>query len=245
LKLIPEKNRVVLMRRFAGVVSGIILAVACLCVPTVTILPYTLCENYLSANLSNRILVLALPEENNIIIENPKDVVDDYGGMNATPQSRIKKFYFPIFSETFKSYISGDSMVTAEKYRPDFIYKDLKKRQVVEKTGIDTGSLVFSIPEASEMQAAGLDSAVLVLIDRITLRRNNFYIEYYWDDKTKRPANLEANARVLIWDYKNDMPVFYGTITQKIEFQIAMQRKHWDESARSLAKKIVLSSKCL
>lgn len=219
--------------------------IACSCMPRVTILPYTLCENYKSANLSKRMLMLALPDEKSIIIENSKDVVDDYGGLNAEPQSRIKKFYFPIFSETFKSYISGDSIVEAENYSKDFSYRNLRKQQVSEKTGQDTGSIVFSIPEQSEMKAAGLDSAVLILIDRITFKRNNFYIEYYWDDKTKRPANLEVNAKVLIWDYKTNAPVFYGILTQKIEFQIALQRKHWDESARALAKKIILTAKCL
>ncbi|MBN1129474.1 MAG: hypothetical protein JXA71_10835, partial [Chitinispirillaceae bacterium] len=105
--------------------------------------------------------------------------------------------------------------------------------------------LAFSIPEKAGMDSAGLDSAVLVTIERLTFRRNNFYVEYYWDDKTKRPANLEVDAVVLIWDYRKDAPVFYGTVLQKVEFQIAMQRKHWDESARNLAKKIVMSAKCL
>jgi hypothetical protein len=210
-----------------------------------TVVPYTLCENYKSANLSKRMLMLALPDERNIIIQNPDDVVDDYGGLNAEPQSRIKKFYLPVFSETFKSYISGDSISEAENYRKDFSYRNLHVRQVTEKTGQDTGALVFSIPEQSEMKTAGLDSTVLILVDRITFKRNNFYIEYYWDDKTKRPANLEVNAKVLIWDYKANAPVFYGILTQKIEFQIAMQRKHWDESARALAKKIILTAKCL
>jgi hypothetical protein len=229
----------------AGITAGLVTMIACSCMPKAIVLPYTLCESYKSANLSKRMLMLALPEEKNIVIENPKDVFDDYGGINAEPQSRIKKFYLPIFSETFKSYISGDSIVAADNYRQDFSYTNLRKRQVSEKIGLDTGSLVFSIPEQSEMKAAGLDSTVLILIDRIVFKRNNFYIEYYWDDKTKRPANLEVNARVLIWDYKNNAPVFYGILTQKIEFQIAMQRKHWDESARALAKKIVLSAQCL
>jgi hypothetical protein len=227
----------------AGIAAGLVAMIACSCVPKATVLPYTLCENYKSANFSKRMLMLALPDEKNIIIENPKDVFDDYGGINAEPPSRIKKFYLPIFSETFKSYISGDSIVAADNYRRDFSYRNLRKRQVSEK--MDTSSLIFSIPEKSEMQAAGLESAVLVLIDRISFKRNNFYIEYYWDDKTRRPANLEVNARVLIWDYKNNAPVFYGILTQKIEFQIAMQRKHWDESARALAKKIILTVKCL
>jgi hypothetical protein len=224
---------------------SLVAMVVCSCMPRVTVLPYVLCENYTAANLSKRMLMLALPDEQNITIENPQDVFDDYGGMNAAPSSRIKKFYLPIFSETFKSYISGDSMVMTDGYRQDVSYQNLRKRQVIEKIGQDTGSQVFSIPEQSEMMAAGLDSAVLVLIDRITFKRNNFYIEYYWDDKTKRPANLEVNARVLIWDYKNNAPVFYGILTQKIEFPFAMQRKHWDESARELAKKIIFAAKCL
>jgi hypothetical protein len=67
---------------------------------------------------------------------------------------------------------------------------------------------------------------------------------FFWYQKTTRPANLEANADLVVWDYKNDAPVFYGTVTKKIAFQIAMGRKHWDESARALAKRIILSVKC-
>jgi hypothetical protein len=233
--------------------SRVILTVACLiagfslfsCVSTKPSLPYVLCEKYTTANLSARKVVLALPDEKNIVISNPKDVTDDYGGMNATPGSRITKFYLPLFYETFKSYTSGDSLYLAETYRQDFSFDSLCTRKVDLKKGQDTGTLHFSIPEKSPMLAAGLDSAVLVLVGRLTFKRNNFYIEYYWDDKTKRPANLEVEAEILIWDYKNDTPVLYGTITQKVEFQIAMQRKNWDESARLLAKKVVLSAKCL
>jgi hypothetical protein len=243
LKLTPDKGRGAMTRNSAGICAGLVAMVVCSCMPKVTSQPYTLCENYKSANLSKRVLMLVLPDEKSIIIENSKDVVDDYGGLNAAPSSRIKKFYLPIFRETFQSYISNDSMISADGYRQDFSYGKLSKRQISEKT--DTGSLNFSIPEQAEMKAAGLDSAVLVLVDRISFKRNNFYVEYYWDDKTKRPANLEANAQVLIWDYKANKPVFYGFITQKIEFQVAMQRKHWDESARALAKKIILTAKCL
>jgi hypothetical protein len=225
LKLTPDKGRGAMTRNSAGICAGLVAMVVCSCMPKVTSQPYTLCENYKSANLSKRVLMLVLPDEKSIIIENSKDVVDDYGGLNAAPSSR------------------NDSMISADGYRQDFSYGKLSKRQISEKT--DTGSLNFSIPEQAEMKAAGLDSAVLVLVDRISFKRNNFYVEYYWDDKTKRPANLEANAQVLIWDYKANKPVFYGFITQKIEFQVAMQRKHWDESARALAKKIILTAKCL
>ncbi|MBN1308949.1 MAG: hypothetical protein JXA18_13585 [Chitinispirillaceae bacterium] len=214
------------------------------CSPTVTMLPYRHCEEYASADFSNRLLLLALPGEKNIIIDNPKDVADDYGGLNAAPESRITKFYLPLFRETFKSYISGDSLIYAGVNHPD-LFDSLAKRDIGLKIGEDTNSLHFSVPGKAAMQAAGLGSVVAILVERLSFKRNNFYVEYYWDDKTKRQANLEVSAKVLIWDYRKDAPVFYGVLSQKIEFQIAMQRKHWDESARALAKKIVLSAKCL
>jgi hypothetical protein len=229
--------------KIAGMVAAAA-AVFLFCSPVVLVRPYMLREEYASANFSNRLLVLALPGEKNIIIENPKDVADDFGGLNASPESRIVKFYLPQFRETFKSLISGDSLVYAGVNHPDF-FDSLEKRTIAVRIENDTDSLVFSIPGKPAMQAAGFDSAVAILVDRFSFKRNNFYFEYYWDDMTKRQANLEAVARVLIWDYRNDAPVFYGVVSQKIEFQFAMQRKHWDESARALAKKIVFSAKCL
>jgi hypothetical protein len=210
-----------------------------------TSLSYTLCENYKNADLSKRPLLLELPGEKSIVIANPKDVISDYGGVNATPESRIEKFYLPIFVESFKSYLSGDSLIVAGGYHTEFSLPDSIKKQAELKTDKDSLALRFTIPTKPSMQAAGLDSAVLITIDRLIFKRNSFYYEYYWDDKTKQPANLEVQASVAIWDYKNDAPVFYGTITQKIEFQFGMNRKHWDESARALAKKIILSAKCL
>jgi hypothetical protein len=70
-------------------------------------------------------------------------------------------------------------------------------------------------------------------------------MEYYWDYKSRQSANLEADAIVLVWDCKNDRPVFYGPLSQKVEFMLSMQRKHWEESARLLAKRIVQAIKCL
>jgi hypothetical protein len=230
-------------RKLAGRMI-IAVAAALSCSTPIVMQPFTLCDNYKTANLSKRPLIVSLPGEKGIIVENPKDVVDDFGGMNASPESRLTKFYLPLFEETFTSFLSGDSVIAAGAGQGDF-FNTLPKRHISLKIGHDTGSLIFSLPTKTAMQTAGFDSAVVVLIDRMTFKRNNFYIEYYWDDKTKRSANLEADAKLLIWDYKMDAPVFYGTVTQKIEFQIAMQRKHWDESARALAKKIVFSAKCL
>lgn len=205
--------------------------------------PYLLMDAYQSKNLSSRIVVLEMPDNADIVINNPKDVVDDYGGMNAPPQSRIQKFYFPLFIETFRDYISGDSLIVPDRTPGGFDAEN--RKSVALQLPHDTAHLRFIIPEKKAMQAAGLDSAVLVRIDRLTFTRNNLYVEYYWDDKTKRPANLQVEARILIWDYQSNTAVFFGAVTQKIEFHIAMKRKHWDASARSISKKVVLSAQCL
>jgi hypothetical protein len=229
------------------VMAGIFVGTFCLsCVSTRPMLPYALNEHYRGVNLSKRELLVTLPDDKRLIVTNPKDVIDDYGGMNASPESRVRKFYLPLLFETLKSFVSGDSIALIGNGPEGISLDSLEKRQVTLAAGQDpAGALVFSLPEKAAMDAAGLDSAVLITIERMTFKRNNFYVEYYWDDKSKRPANLEVEAMVLIWDYKKDAPVFYGTVAQKTEFQIAMQRKHWDESARNLAKKIVLTAKCL
>ena len=208
-------------------------------------LPYTLSDTYKTANLATRPVILGLPDQKNIIVTNPKDVVDDYGGVNVTPQSRIEKFYCTLFAESFRSNISSDTLIVADGYRPKFSIHDLEKKQVALKIDDNSSPLHFSIPTKSAMQKAGLDSAIVVLIDRLTFKRNKFYMEYYWDTDSKQLANLEAAVDIVVWDYQNDAPVFYGTVINKVDFQIAMTRKHWDESARSLAKKIVFSVKCL
>ncbi len=215
------------------------------CVATKISQPYILYEGYQHANLSNRTLVLALPAPENIIITNPKDVSDDYGGMNATPESRIRKWYLPIFVNSFSANMSGDSLIVANSYQAEFSLKEFDKKPTTLTTDQDTLILRDPIPTKSSMQEAGLDSAVLIQVDRLTFKRNNLFYEYYWDNKTKRPANLEVQADILLWDYKNDSPVFYGTITKKIIFKIALNRRQWDESATELARKILLSVKCL
>ena len=215
------------------------------CVATKPSPPYTLSEDYVNTDLSNRTLLLALPAPENIIITNSKDVIDDYGGMNATPESRIRKLYLPIFVHSFRANMSGDSLIVVNGFQAEFSLKEFDKKTTTLTMNQDTLLLRDPIPTQSAMQEAGLDSAVLIQIDRLTFKRNNLFYEYYWDNKTKRPANLEVQADILLWDYKNDSPVFYGTITKKIIFKMALNRRQWDESAAELARKILLSVKCL
>ncbi|MBN1760192.1 MAG: hypothetical protein JW863_17830 [Chitinispirillaceae bacterium] len=215
------------------------------CIASKTTLPYTLSSAYSNANLSNRILVLGLPDSNDITIMNPRDVHDDYGGRNATPASRIEKYYLPVFVESIKSTMSGDSLIVKGGCQSKFSLRDFKKKPTNLKTETDSSTLHFEIPTKSSMRNAGLDSAVLICIDHLTFKRNKLHMEYYWDNNSKRPANLEVRADLVIWDYKNDVPVFFGTVTNTTNFQIAMNRKHWDTSARTLAKKIILHAKCL
>jgi hypothetical protein len=225
---------------FAAITGAI-----CSCKAIIVRYPYTLNDQYASVNLANRNILVVFPDDTHISINNKDDVADDYGGVNAKPESRIRKFYFADMFETFKSLVSGDSIFLFEKYRPDVAWDTLCTRSLTLKTGSDSIANVYAVPEQARMLAAGLDSTVAVIIESIEFRRNNFRIEYYWDDKTRTPANLEAVVRVMVWDCKNDAPVFYGPISEKTIFHFSMQRKHWDESARNLGKKIIMAAKCL
>jgi hypothetical protein len=209
--------------------------------------PYTLNDQYAGINLSGRKIILVLPGDSNIVINNKRDVFNCYGGQNVSPASRIKKYYFPLFFQTLKSFISSDSAFLLDDYRPGLLWDTTSGKDIVLKSELDSGESAshYRIPEKASMQAAGMDSAVVITVQRLEFKRNNLYVEYYWDDKTRKPANLEADVKVLIWDYAADAPVFYGSITQKIEFTFGMNRKHWDESAQNLAKKIVTLAKCL
>lgn len=224
---------------------AVIAGVVCSCGVTQLRYPYTLSAQYVSVNLAKRNIMVVFPDDRHIIINNKDDVFNDYGGMNAKPEARIRKFYFTEMFETFKSLVSGDSIFLFEKYRPDVAWDTLCSRTVTLKTGSDSVAAVYAVPEKAKIQAAGLDSAVVLIIESIEYKRNKFHIEYYWDDKTRMPANLEVNAKVMLWDCKNDLPVFYGPIGEKIEFHFGLQRKHWDESARELGKKIIRAVKCL
>jgi hypothetical protein len=172
-------------------------------------------------------------------------VADDLGGANAKPESRIRKFYFPWFFETLKSLVSNDSFFLLDQYRPGLTLDSLGKKEITLQTGDAGAPVKYLLPEKASLMAHGLDSTVLVIIERIEFKRNNFHMEYYWDYKSRQSANLEADAIVLVWDCKNDRPVFYGPLSQKVEFMLSMQRKHWEESARLLAKRIVQAIKCL
>lgn len=215
------------------------------CIKSTNRCSYTLSEQYKSADLSKRKTVVVFPGVNCIGIENKKDVTDDYGGLNSPPESRIRKFYFPEMFSTIKSFVSGDSIAVLEDYRPGLVWDTLATSSVSMKTGSDSVPIEYAVPEKARMQTVGMDSMVVIIIESIEFKRNNFRCEYYWDDKSRVPANLEVTAKIMIWDYANSQPVFYGPISSKIEFTFGLQRKHWDESARALAKKIVTAAKCL
>jgi hypothetical protein len=215
------------------------------CFSTVVKYPYTLNENYRSVNLSDRKLVVAFPGDNHIIINNKDDIADDFGGVNAKPESRIRKYYFQEFYSTVKSLVSGDSIFIADQCRPGLQWDTISKNDITLKTGGDSMPVLYSVPAKSRMSIEGLDSTVVIIVDRIEFKRNNLKIEYYWDDRSRKPANLEVTVKVVIWDYKNDVPIFYGILTEQTVFHFGLQRKHWDESAHDLAKKIVLAAKCL
>jgi hypothetical protein len=212
---------------------------------TVIKVPYTLTEQYKKANLTDRKLVVVFPSDSHIVINNQKDVVHCYGGLNAKPEARIRKFYFPEMFSTLKSFISGDSIVTFDQYRPGVTWDTLNAASVVMKTGNDSVPIHYSIPGKPGMQALAMDSAVVIIIESMAFKRNNFHIDYYWDDKSRTPANLEVDATIMVWDYKENLPVFYGPVTMKTDFQFGLQRKHWDESASDLAKKVIMAAKCL
>jgi hypothetical protein len=165
--------------------------------------------------------------------------------MNATPESRIRKFYFPEVFSTLKSLVSGDSIVMFDQYCPDIEWDTLCRNEITLRTGGDSTGVPYFIPEKSRMETAGIDSVVLVFFQEVEFSRNKFQIEYYWDDRSRKPANLEVTAKILIWDYNADEPVFYGFLSEKTEFQFGLQRRHWDESAHSLAKKLVMAARCL
>jgi hypothetical protein len=207
--------------------------------------PYTLSADYASANLSGRTVVVVLPTDKNIVIRNTDDVIDDLGGANARPESRIRKYYFPLFFDSFKSLVSSDSFFLLDQYRPGLLPDSLGQKEIILQTGDKGAPTRYMLPEKASLAAHGLDSAVLIIIERIEFKRNDFYVENYWDLKSRRPASLEAEALVLVWDCKKDAPVFYGPISEKVEFFLSMQRKHWEESARLLAKRIVQAVKCL
>jgi hypothetical protein len=219
-------------------------AAAMSCNSSVVKRPYTLNDAYKNVNLSGRKIMVIFPDDNRIVINNKDDVYDDFGGINASPESRIRKFYFPELYSTLKSFVSGDSIFLFDGYG-GASWDTLKKKEIELRTDADSAPRKYAVPEKSSLAEAGLDSSVFVIISCMEFKRNNFYIEYYWDDKTRRPANLEADLSLIVWDYKNDAPVFYGTLTEHTEFHFGLQRKHWDESAHNLAKKIIKTVRCL
>jgi|WetSurMetagenome_2_1015567.scaffolds.fasta_scaffold140732_2 hypothetical protein len=227
------------------VVIGLFPLMFIFCVATQPFRSYTLDEKYKSVNLSKGKLLVVFPSDKHIIINNKEDVTDDFGGVNAKPESRIRKFYFQEVFATLKSLVSGDSIFVFDQYAPDVEWDTFCRNEVTLPTGSDSIGEHYSIPEKSQMQASGLDSVTVIYFEKVEFRRNKFQIEYYWDDRSRKPANLEATAKIIIWDYSADMPVFYGTLSEKTEFQFGLQRKHWDESARGLAKKIVMTARCL
>jgi hypothetical protein len=216
-----------------------------LCTATRPNLPYTLNEKYRGINLADKKLLVVFPADKRIIINNKKDVADDYGGVNATPESRIRKFYFPEMYSTIKSLASGDSISLFDQYCPDVEWDTFCRNEITLRTGGDSAGVPYLLPSKSRMESIGLDSVVLVYIQEVEFTRNKFQIEYYWDDRSRKPANLEVSAKVLIWNYSEDDPVFYGYMSFKTEFQFGLQRRHWDESARGLAKKLVMAARCL
>jgi hypothetical protein len=241
-----KKRLTIMGKRFVCIIAivSVTLAVSS-CIKTIVKYPYTLNERYKAANLSDRKVVIVFPGDNHIVINNKKDVVDDYGGLNAKPEARIRKFYFPEMFSTIKSFISGDSLLGFERYRPGLAWDTLSSKTVTIKTGSDSIPVQYSVPEKAGMEAVGMDSTVVIIIESIEFTRNNFRCEYYWDDKSRVPANLEVTSKIMIWDYANDMPVFYGPVSTKTEFHLGLSRKHWDESAGTLARKLVMAAKCL
>jgi hypothetical protein len=221
--------------------AGVIAA----CNPVRTKRPYTLNDRYKTLNLSHRKLIVVFPTEARIIVNNPADVIDDFGGMNAKPEARIGKFYFPEFFKSFKSFASGDSVAEFDQACPGVLWDSLPKRQIDLKTDLDSAEIGYSIPDTSFIREKRLDSAVVVVIQDINFKRNNFHIEYYWDDRTRKPANLEATVRLVIYDYAMNAPIFFGVIREQTEFHFSMKRQHWDESAHALGKKIVMAARCL
>lgn len=207
--------------------------------------PYTLNASYATVNLTDRKIVVIMPGDRGIVINNRKDVVEDFGGMNALPESRIRKYYFPEFFNEFRTLASGDSIVLLNEYRPNFTWDSLDAGEVALKTDLNSMPKNYALPRKSRLEAIGLGNSVAIILERIEFRRNNFSMEYYWDEKTRKSANLQADATVLVWDFKNDAPVFYGTLSARTEFRFGLQRKQWDESAADLAKKIIMAAKCL
>jgi hypothetical protein len=243
---VQESEDVIMMEKWKITITAFLAVAAAMSCNTATVKrPYTFNDAYKGVNLSGRKIIVVFPGDDRIVINNKDDVIDDFGGVNAKPESRIRKFYFPEFYTTFKSFVSGDSVFSFDSSVSGAAGDTLGKKEIELRMGMDTTPRHYAIPEKSSLQGIGLDSAIFVILNRIEFKRNNFHIEYYWDDKTRKQANLEVGCALIVWDYKNDAPVFYGTLTEQTEFRFTMQRKHWDESARDLAKIIIKTVRCL
>jgi hypothetical protein len=225
-------------------------------------LPYTRNGKYSTYDFKGQKVFIAPIFRGNIFVSNAEDATDDFGG-KLSADELVTRNYLPIFLDTMKKSISGKDVVVMSdslirKYED---WTGLASKEVELDVGDRHLLTKFRIPDKTSLEKFGFKDDILIIIEQLAFNRNSVQTGYaggevpitkrvtysYQYDymETKESASLGAKAKVIIWNYRENDGILYGIVPEKTVFRLAMQRKHWDESAASLSKKIIRLAKWL
>jgi hypothetical protein len=226
-------------------------------------LNYTRDESYSSRDFKDQKLFMAPLFLETIFAANPEDVIHGYPGENIAPEKRLFKYYRPIFIDSLNAAVArskfhGLQPLPIERYSE---WIDLPARDVDLKVGDDSIVTTFRIPDAKALESRGFKQDILILIERLELKTiqgqiYDVHVDHPGPGGISDPympktvtggesSYLVASAKVVVWDYRENRGILYGTVTEKTLFRWDLGRKHWNASAGDLAKKIIQRAKYL
>lgn len=226
-------------------------------------LPYTRNDEYAAYDFKDQKVFVAPIFRENVYVSNVEDAADDLGEPQLSANELVVKYYLPIFLDSLKQGIKDKEVVIlsdslVDKYEA---WAGLESQEVELEVGDDRVRTRFRIPTPTALKKFGFDEDILILVEQLAFNRNSVRMgkggedipitprlkySYEYDYlETKESASLGVKAKVLIWNYKKNEGILYGTVAEKTVFRMVMQKKHWDKSAASLSKKIVQVAKYL
>jgi hypothetical protein len=220
------------------------------------------------ASLKNRTLnVLFLPSDS-IIVKNIDDVKDDFPNDTIRlPSIVIHDSLYQTMREEYENQLINlqcqfvQVPIDSFKSQNDKERFDVLTKSIINK---DTVTLDFLVPRKQRLIDAGIQPDIGLIINKVLIGRNlgdrynygsapmympgntistpggSFTTPGSWvgGGGGSSPENLGANIQFILWDYKNDCEIAYGTISVINEFIFGMTKGTWKDEFRFIAKEI-------
>jgi len=189
---------------------------------------------YVNKDYSERELLIFPVTDDGIVVENPKDVTDDFPFDNREAAMVIRDLFMTVLLTEFPNKVSNVTIVDSI-----FDYSTLRLQNDPEsyfqegRTVEEEGKIYsFSIPKENYLKELGFNADLVYVINSIYFSRSDKSGVWSVGGSSgtvftpDRPS-LIAVVKFIIWDYELDKEVGYGIFQTDTGFMWKLEAENW------------------